>query len=361
MTLMVIRSAWKCLYGMRGRAQETQAKPRAARPRHPLGRWAMPLVLALVCTISAQEAKRLFSDDEDAQARLQRGISLYQQTQYAAALEAVEPVAVQYPEQAAAYRLIGLCRLQLKQYAAAAADLRKAAELTRALEKREDAVARLALGKALFLAGDFAAAIPELEFAAARLEVEAATLTLLGYAHYRQGDEAAARQALTQSVARDERQPEAWRLLAELDVAGMTVAPDAAAAKRAAASIEKVNRSEPLLAAGLRGRLLVAQRQFAKAIPELERAVAAQPDNAALLFALGLALSREKRLEQAADTLARAAKLLPNEAGVWRELGYAHERAGQKDAAIAAYEKAAALTGGRDDFVTRALERLRSP
>ncbi len=362
---MVIRSAWSRLHGTRGHGRHcarAARKPAAPRWRFCLSRLRLgviPLALALVLPISAQEAKRLFADDEEAQARLQRGISLYQQTQYAAAAAALEPVAVQYPDQATAYRVLGLCRLQMKQYAAAAADLRKAAELTRAQESREDGVARLALGKALFLAGDFGAAIPELEFAAARPDAEAATLTLLGYAHYRQGDEAAARQALTRSLARDADQPEAWQLLAELDVAA---APDdAAAVKRAAASIEKVQRREPLLAAGLRGRLLVAQRQFAKAIPELERAAAAQPDDAALLFALGLALSREKRLGPAADALTKAATLLPNEVGVWRELGYVHERAGRKDAAIAAYERAAALTGGRDDFVTRALERLKAP
>ncbi|MFQ3582800.1 MAG: tetratricopeptide repeat protein [Chloracidobacterium sp.] len=328
--------------------------------------WAHLGLLGLGCllsvgAISAQEGARRFMEDEEAQARLQRGISLYQQEQYATALETLEPVAVHYPEQAVAYRMIGLCRLQMKQYAAAAAALRKASELTRAQENREDAVARLALGKALFLAGDSRGAIPELEFAAARPEADTATLTLLGYAHYRQGDEAAARKVLVQSVARDDRQPEAWRLLAELDVARLTANPDdPAAAKQAAASIEKVNRTEPSLAAGLRGRLLVAQRQFAKAIPELDRALATQPDQAALVFALGLALSREKQLDRAAVLLTKATELLPDEAGVWRELGYVHERAGRREAAIAAYEKAAALTQGHDDFITRALERLKS-
>jgi Flp pilus assembly protein TadD len=52
---------------------------------------------------------------------------------------------------------------------------------------------------------------------------------------------------------------------------------------------------------------------------------------------------------------------LPQEAGVWRELGYVHERAGRTEAAIAAYEKSAALTDGQDAFVTRALERLKTP
>jgi Flp pilus assembly protein TadD len=111
----------------------------------------------------------------------------------------------------------------------------------------------------------------------------------------------------------------------------------------------------------LRGRLLVAQRQFAKAIPELDRALTAQPNDAALVFALGLALSREGQLERATTILTKATSLLPQEAGVWRELGYVHERAGRTDAAITAYEKAAALTNSQDTFVVRALERLRRP
>ncbi|MCS7080613.1 MAG: tetratricopeptide repeat protein [Chloracidobacterium sp.] len=319
------------------------------------------LCCGLACLAWAQEAKRSFADDEEAQTRFQRGVSLYQQTQYAAALEALEPVAVQYPDQAAAYRLIGLCRLQLKDYVGAAAALRKAVELIRAQENREDVAARLALGKALFLAGDFQGAAAELAFAAARPDAEAATWTLLGYAHYRLGDEAAARQALLQAVARDDRQMEAWRLLAELDVASATATPgDAAAVKRALAGIEKVQRLAPTVAAGLRGRLLVAQRQFAKAIPELDRALAQQPDEPALVFALGLALSREQQLDRATTVLAKATALLPNEAGVWRELGYVHERAGRRHDAVAAYEKAAALSG-LDDFLRRALERLKAP
>ncbi|MGQ9898297.1 MAG: tetratricopeptide repeat protein [Acidobacteriota bacterium] len=308
----------------------------------------------------AQESKVAFIEDEEAQTRLQRGISLYQQNQYAAALEVLEPLVVHHPEQAMAYRILGLCYLQRKQYQSAATALRKAMELTRAQENREDTVARLALGKALFLTGDMAAAIPELEYAAQRPETDAATLTLLGYAYYRQGQEAAARKTLLQSVARDERQSEAWRLLAELDILTATATPDESSAiKRALASIEKVNRFEPVVAAGLRGRLLVIQRQFAKAIPELDRALAAQPDDAAFVFALGLALSREGQLERAATTLTKAAALLPQEAGVWRELGYVHERAGQTAAALAAYEKAALLTDGQDTFVMRALERLK--
>lgn len=310
----------------------------------------------------AQEGKPRFAEDEEAQTRLQRGISLYQQSQYAAALEVLEPVVVHHPEQAVAYRMLGLCYLQLKQYQPAVTALRKAVELTRAQENREDYVARLALGRALFLAGDSAAAIPELEYAAQRPEVEAATLTLLGYAYYRQGNEDSARKTLLQSVARDEQQAEAWRLLAELDVLAAAAQPDdPASIKRAAASIEKVNRFEPVVAAGLRGRLLVAQRQFAKAISELDRALTTQPDDAVLMFALGLALSREGQLERAATTLTKAASRLPQEAGVWRELGYVHERAGQREAALAAYEKAAALTKGQDAFVTRALERLKTP
>nr|ABV27203.1 tetratricopeptide repeat family protein [Chloracidobacterium thermophilum] len=320
------------------------------------------LAICLTGMAWAQENRPPFAEDEEAQARLQRGISLYQQSQYAAALEILEPLVVHHPEQATAYRMLGLCYLQLKQYQLAVTALRKAVELTRVQEKREDTTARLALGKALFLAGDSAAAIPELEYAAQRPEADAAILTLLGYAYYRQGDEAAARKTLLQAVARDERQPEAWRLLAELDVLAVTATPDEpAAVKRATSSIEKVNRFEPAVAAGLRGRLLVAQRQFAKAIPELDRALTAQPNDAALVFALGLALSREGQLERATTILTKATSLLPQEAGVWRELGYVHERAGRTDAAITAYEKAAALTNSQDTFVVRALERLRRP
>ncbi len=319
------------------------------------------LCFCVTCGVYAQEPGRTFAEDEDAQARLQRGLSLYQQTQYAAAVEVLEPIVVRYPDQSAVYRLIGLCRLQMKEYASAVAALRKAVELACARGNCDDSVAHLALGKALFLSGDFAGAVAELTAATAHSEAEAATLTLLGYAHYRVGDVPAARKVLLEAVARDDRQTEAWRLLAELDVLGATATPDdPAAIKRALVSIEKVQRQEPMLAAGLRGRLLVAQRQFTKAIPELDHALTQQPDDPSLVFALGVALSRDKQLDRAATVLRRATELLPNETSVWRELGYVYERAGQRGDARAAYERAAAL-GGEDDFIIRALERVNTP
>jgi tetratricopeptide (TPR) repeat protein len=299
-------------------------------------------------------------DNEEAQARMQKGVSLYQQGQYAAALAEMEPVAAGFPNYAAAYRLVGLCQLQLKRYEKAAETLRRANQLSQEQEKRDDPAARIGLGRALLYAEKWAEALPELEYAVSQNKSDAAAHYSLAVARYKLGDEAGATSSLTQATTLNERNADAWRLLAELHLNRVTENPqDKSAVARALASAQKVKTLDAAAGAGALGRLYVAAQQFPKAIPELERAVAARPTDGALHFNLGLALSRTEQLARAATVLEKTAELLPDNADVLRELGYVYERADKPAQALAVYEKADALTGGRDEYFKRAIERLR--
>ncbi len=148
-------------------------------------------------------------DNEEAQARMQKGVSLYQQGQYAAALAEMEPVAAGFPNYAAAYRLVGLCQLQLKRYEKAAETLRRANQLSQEQEKRDDPAARIGLGRALLYAEKWAEALPELEYAVSQNKSDAAAQYSLAVARYKLGDEAGATSSLTQATTLNERNADA--------------------------------------------------------------------------------------------------------------------------------------------------------
>jgi tetratricopeptide (TPR) repeat protein len=300
--------------------------------------------------------------DEESQARLQKGISLYQQGQYAAALTEIEPVVVKEPANATAYRLIGLCRLQLKKYDTAIDSLKKARELTLAQEKQEDPTARTALARAYFYSEKYAEAVPELEFVVKQPKVDPAFYYLLGFAHYRSNNEESALTALNKAVELNDKDLDSWRLLAEILISRVTANPaDAGLTAKATAAAQKVKVLDGTPAGGgALGRLYVAIRQFAKAVPELDAAVTAKPDDLVALFNLGLALSRSNQYDRAAAALEKLAIKTPSELSVFRELGYVYERAGKFAKALAAYESADKLAQGQDDFIKRAIARVKS-
>ncbi len=302
------------------------------------------------------------SDDEEIQSRIQKGISLYQQGQYSAALTEIEPVVVKSPSNALAYRLIGLCRLQLKKYDSAIDALKKARDLTLAQEKQDDPTSRTALARAYFYAGKYAEAVPELEFVVKQPKVDPAFWYLLGFAKYQAADEEGAVTALTKAVELNDKDLDSWRVLAEILLARVTGNPtDAALVAKATAAAQKVKTLDGTPAGGgTLGRLYVATRQFAKAIPELDAAVTARPDDTVALFSLGLALSRSNQFDRAAAALEKLALKTPGDINVFRELGFVHERAGKLRKALAAYEAADKLANGQDEFLKKAIARVKA-
>lgn len=300
-------------------------------------------------------------DSEEAQAHMQKGISLYQQGQYAAALAEVQIVAEKYPSYAVAYRVVGLCQLQLKQYEKAVDSLKKANQLSLEQEKREDQAARIALGRAFFYAGKYTEAIPELTYAIKQKPNDASGYYFLGFANYRTNQEAEAVANLSQAVSLNDKDTASWRVLAEIYLSRFANHPEdkviTTKAVQAAQKLKSLDNSPE--SADVLGRAYLATRQFFKAIPEFEQAAAAQPQNGLVQFNLGLVYSRSDQFSKAIPVLVKATELVPNSVDVLRELGYVYEKDKKPAKALEVYEKANQLTNGQDEYFKNALERVR--
>lgn len=319
-------------------------------------------MILLAVLLVAGVAPGFGQDDEEVQSRIQKGISLYQQGQYSAALVEIEPVVVKAPSNALAYRLIGLCRLQLKKYDTAIDALKKARDLTLAQEKQDDPTARTALARAYFYSEKYAEAVPELEFVLKQPKADPAFNYLLGFARYRTNNEEGAVEALTKAVELNDKDLDSWRLLAEIQIGRVTANPaDTALVAKATAAAQKVKTLDGTPAGGgALGRLYVATRQFAKAVPELEPVATAKPDDLVTLFNLGLALSRSNQYDRAAAALEKLTTKTPDDVNVFRELGFVYERAGKLQKALTAYEAADKLAQGQDDFIKKAIARVKA-
>ncbi len=319
------------------------------------------MAVVLVLSVVARGAAQDISDSEEAQARMQKGISLYQQAQYAAALTEVQLVAEKYPTYAVAYRMVGLCQVQLKQYDKAAESLKKALQLTREQENRDDAAARIALGRAYFYAGKYAEALPELDYAVKQKPNDALNHYLLGFANYKLDKTSDAVASLSQATTLNDKDAPTWRLLAEVYLGRCAADPtDKATQAKAVAAAQKLKTLDPSPeSADVLGRAFMASQQFAKAVPEFEKAVAGGKVSPATQFQFGLALSRTEQLAKATQELTKASELLSDNVDVLKELGYVYERDKKPEKAREVYEKADKLTNGQDTFIKNALERVK--
>lgn len=317
---------------------------------------SIPMVLPTL-SVQAQDIQ----NSEEAQARMQKGISLYQQSQYAAALTELQFVAERYPNYGAAYRLAGLCQLQLQQYEPAVVSLKRANELSMEQEKREDSAARIALSRALFYAGKFEEAIPELTYAVSQKPNDATSHYLLGATHFQLKHEPEALASLSQAVTLNPKDLASWKLLTGIQLQRLAANPeDKTQLTKTQSTLQSLKSLDASAeSAGLAGQFYLLTRQFAKAAPELEKAATASPDNGLIQFNLGIALSRSDQFAKAAPVLIRASELLPENTNVLKELGYVYEKDGKAEKARAVYEKGDQLANGQDEYFKTALERVK--
>jgi tetratricopeptide (TPR) repeat protein len=328
-----------------------------------------------------------------------RAFSLLQQKQYAAALAEARKVSAQFPNDPEAYKIAGFAQLYLNQYQPAINDLNKAQDLLRAAGKPEDTFIHDALAQAYFLSEQYAKALPLLAAATARTapKADAALLFYRGVAEFRTGhaedaektfnevvkanpkdtgalfylgqfayernDMTACINFLNRVTVIDPTSTDAWRLLASAHQRRAATVTDATqadadylAAVRAGEQLtRKSAATEDLL---LYAQALIGAKQYAKAVPLLERAAASKPTDGRIFFLLGAAQLRAENYPKAIAAYEQAAKLTPKDANIYRELGYAYEVQKQYAKALAAYEKGAALAPG-DQYFQESIARVK--
>ena len=334
-----------------------------------------------------------------AQGTTQHAFALLQQKQYDAALKEAKQIAAADPKNAEAWKIAGFAELELKQYAEAASDLKRALELQRAAGSPDPNTGD-ALIRAYMRAEQFDAALPLLveattrkgaapdanllysrglaEFktnkpadaersfaAAAKADPRHAyALYQLGYLAYNRKDMDAAINALNRATLADAKITNAWTLLTyaylnRAQAAGGTgpkADADYLAAVRASESLVKVSNDDTSNA--LHGQALIRAKQYPRAALVLERLAAKPEADGTTLYLLGFAHSRAKNFPKAAAALERAAAKATDNAEIFRELGYVYENLKDYTKALAAYERGLRIAPDDADLKESA-ERIR--
>lgn len=327
-----------------------------------------------------------------------RAFLLFQQKQYEAAAKEARQVALQYPNDPEAWKIIGFSELGLKRYPEAADALQKSLNLQKAAGT-EDAHTADALAQAYTLVEKYDLALPLLIAATTRegskpdfqmlyyrglaehrtgkpAEAEksftaasklnpkhAATLFYLGQIAYNRNDLDAAIAALNRATVADAKSVSAWSLLATAYLrraATATVAAKAEAdylsAVRAAESLTALSSDGDTLT--LLGQALIGAQQFPRAATVLERASLSREARPVTFYLLGVAHSRAKNFPKAVEALEKAASMSQEDANIYRELGYALEVSKQYRRALEVYERGARLDPG-DAYFRDSVERVR--
>jgi tetratricopeptide (TPR) repeat protein len=327
-----------------------------------------------------------------------RAFSLLQQKQYAAALAEAKRVSAQFPNDPEAWKIAGFAQLSLNQPAAAAADLQKANDLLRAAGK-EDTFAFDALAQAYFLAEQYGKALPLLTAATNRANPKADNILLYyrGVAEFRAGKAAEAEKTfnevvkanpkdtgalyflgqfayeksdmtacvnwLNRATVIDPNMTDAWRLLASAyqrraatETEPARAEADYLGAVRAGEQLSR--RSQATEDTLLYAQALIGAKQYAKALPLLDKAALAKPTDGRIFFLLGAAQLRANNMPKAILAFEQAAKLTPNDTNIYRELGYAYEVQKQYAKALAAYQKGAKLAPD-DQYFQESVARVK--
>jgi tetratricopeptide (TPR) repeat protein len=374
-------------------AQSGATRPRRVPPSQPAVEESRP-VAAPTARAQQPAAQAVAGSGGD----VRRGEELFNQKQYEAALAEAQRVAAANPKNSSAWRLAGFARVQLRQYAEAASDLRRAYDLRRA-EGEDDPALVDKLAEALVLSEQYELSIPHLVAATTRAGAQpdsvllyyrglaeyrtkrldeaarsfesavkadpknALSLFYLGRINYERGQVDAAIAAFNRATAAKPDLAEAWTLLtiaylARAARAQGTPASDAdyLNAVRSSDALVRLRADESALT--LSGQSLFGAKQYARAAAVLERAAAAPNAQGQTLYLLGVAHSRAKAFPKAIAALERAAGKSPEDVNIYRELGYALEVSKQYARALAAYERGAELAPEDADF-KQSIDRVR--
>jgi len=347
--------------------------------------WATVTALALLWLASAAAAQ-----DWD------RARALYEQKQYQEAIAAFQAVVQarpeywqawyyvgasqfqldRYPETIDAFRrylagagdnardqatgeyFIGFAHYKLQQYADAIPHLSRYIALTQKSGGPVEPASQSALGRAYIFTDRFADAVPVLSAAAAGMPSNANNHYYLGYAYRRLGRSPEAVAALKQALVLAPRDADSLLLLG--DVYLQQAREDPAAIQEAIAVGERLAPVRDDEATwGLLGQAYLADKQFAKAAPLLDRYARAHADSAAAWFNLGLARSRSGEWAPAAAALEESVRLKPGHVASLVELGYVYESDRKTDKALQAYERAWEASDRKDDTARQGIDRLR--
>jgi len=369
------------------------AQSGATRPRRVLPNSAPPQP-----TPTPAQPTRTSTTTRSASGDTTHAFTLLQQNQNEAAAREARQIAALDPNNAEAWKIAGFAEFNLKQYKDAASDLQRALDLQRK-SGAEDANTLNALAEALTRSEQFERALPLLVTATTRTGAppDATMLYLRGLAEFNTGKRADAERSFNAAIkadpkntaalfylgriayeqknwdnaiamfnratTADARLADAWKFLTLAYINRGAAATDAKADAdylNAVRASEGLVRAKPtdLGALSLNGQALIYAKQYAQAVPVLERATTNANAQGPTFYLLGIAYSRTKNFPKAIAALERATQKTPEDVSIYRELGYAYEVSKQYAKALAAYQKGSTLAPDDADL-KQSVERVR--
>ncbi len=190
---------------------------------------------------------------------------------------------------------------------------------------------------------------------------DAKTHYFLGQIGYEKGDYDSAVNSLNRAYTLDTTNEMALRLLTTSYLSRATNRPDSGAKTDNQAAVnfgEKLVKMKPSSEnVALYAQTLFNTQQYPQAAQELEKIVDLPDVKSISLYQLGVSYSRSKNYPKAISPLERAAQMSPNNVNIFRELGFAYESTKQKSQALAAYRKVLELAPN-DEPLKKKVEKL---
>ncbi len=286
----------------------------------------------------------------------QKGISYYQQKQFAKAIAEFEPIVSEQPDYEFGHRILGLSYLNTKQYDKAISAFQNALRL-----KSDNFTTQMGLALAYFNSRRFKEVLPTLDRAARYAKTPPEQYQLhqtRGAAAFNTGDWKEAVASLEKAVSLQRGNSE---VVLQLGIAHFQLGNYEQALpflqQAAAAQPDGEAKRFLQLLKYRRGVQLIERGQYQKAAEELSEYTQSNPEDPQGWFNLGLAYLFSKNTAAALEAFKRNLRLAPENAQGWDRLGYLYEIQKQYSQALDAYQKA--FQFGSDPRAKESVERIR--
>lgn len=286
------------------------------------------------------------------------GVSHFNNKEYRQAIVDFQNVVDAKPDFANTYYYLGMAHYFLKEYGKAASDLGRYISYTEKEGRTPKTNARVALGRAYINLEDYTNAAAALAKATQTASDDPTAFYYLGwsYQNLKQTDKAV--EALNAGLKLFPKDADMLSLETQILLARALVSKAPGDFQAAIARGEQLRLArDDDESATLLANAYLASGDFAKASVHYARVVAARATDGPSWYNYGLSLSRSKQFAKAETALEKAATIVPDNAGVWTELGYVEESLGNYPKAYDAYQKAYAINP--DPSVKDAVDRTK--
>jgi tetratricopeptide (TPR) repeat protein len=312
------------------------------------------LVFALTCSLIAVLLAA------PAKADYKQAVQEYNQGHYDKAMQAIKPDVEQNPDWEPGHRLLGLCYLNLKNYALAVSSFSRAVQL-----KSQSFSTYLGLGKAYYYMKNYDGCISALNqgepFSAKDRDADKAALyKFRGSAYFKTNKLGEAIGDLTNALRMNQSDWGDFFMLGSAYLGANRTDEAIQALEKALSMKPGESTTTSLLGKAYlkKGTDSISAKQYPAAMQELLKAKDYDPRNGYVYYNLAEIYLFEKKYPDMEKALSQAIDLMPKSSGLYERLGLAYENQKKWDLALNAYKKADEMGPSKEikDAITRVTE-----